>query len=123
MLSVRDIQGIECKRNEMRKSLYSNILQSFSKKIKSQVELGQVQAFLSVPQFVIGFPMFDRTVARKYLIRQLKKLGYSVIPYQEFEIYITWKKVKKEPTSEPLLGLPAFVNLHKIADVYRKQNG
>lgn len=126
MLSIKDIQNISQKRNDMKKNLYKKILESFSKKILANVEVGQTQAFLSVPPFVMGFPVFDRQQARTYLARQLKNLGYTVTLYQEFEIYVTWthesKKEPKEP-KEPLIGLPAFVNLHKIADVYRKQKG
>lgn len=122
MISVKDIQGIENKRNEIRKELYTKILESFSKKILSQVEVGQTQVFLTIPPIVIGYPVFDRKKAREYIMRQLKNLGYTVTPYQEFEIYLTWKREKKsQEAPAPLIGLPAFVNLHKIADVYRKQ--
>lgn len=120
MLSVRDIQQIQRSKNQIKKDLYKKILELFSKRIKTHVEMGQNQVFLVIPQMVIGYPVFDRKVAREYIVRQLKNLGYQVIPYQEFEIYVTWKKgppVKEEPQ----LGLPAFVNLHKVADLYRNK--
>lgn len=122
MFSVRDIQNIKESKNTLKKDLYRRILEMFSKKIKTYVEMGQTQVFLTVPVVIVGYPVFDRKVAREYLTRQLKNLGYTVIPYQEFDIYVTWeKKTRGEEKQEPEIGLPAFVNLHKIADVYRKQ--
>lgn len=122
MFSVRDIQNIKDGKNNLKKELYKKILEMFSKKIKTYVEMGQSQVFLTVPVMVVGYPVFDRKIAREYLTRQLNNLGYTVIPYQDFDIYVTWEKRSSEKeTQGPEIGLPAFVNLHKIADVYRKQ--
>ncbi len=121
MLSVKDIAKIQNTRNSLRKEIYKTILESFSKKIRTYVEMGQTQIFLTVPVMVVGQPSFDRKVARDYLMRQLKNLGYTVIPYQDFEIYVTWAVRPTHETNEPELGLPAFVNLHKVADVYRNK--
>lgn len=122
MFSVRDIQNIKNEKNTLKKELYKKILEMFSKKIKTYVDMGQNQVFLTVPVMVIGYPVFDRKIAREYLTRQLKNLGYNVIPYQEFDIYVTWEtRSSNKKEEEPEIGLPAFVNLHKIADVYRKQ--
>jgi hypothetical protein len=119
MLSVHDIKNIESRKNVLKKELYKTILESFSKKILANVNVGQTQAFLTVPGFVMGYPTFDRLQAREYLARQLKNLGYNVITYQDFDLYVTWKREPKR--EEVTTGLPAFVNLHKIADSYRKQ--
>ncbi len=121
MLSVKDIAKIQNTRNSLRKEIYKTILESFSKKIRTYVEMGQTQIFLTVPVMVVGQPSFDRKVARDYLMRQLKNLGYTVIPYQDFEIYVTWAVRPTQETNEPELGLPAFVNLHKVADLYRNK--
>ena len=121
MLSIKDIQNITHQKNERKKELYKKILESFSKKIKSQVDIGQTQVFLCVPPYVFGYPVYDRGVARTYLARQLENLGYTVAPYQDFELYVTWNAEKKKKTYEPEIGLPAFVNLHKIADDYRNK--
>lgn len=121
MLSVKDIQKIQNTKNSLRKDIYKKILETFSKKIKTYVELGQTQVFLTVPVMIVGYPAFDRKVARDYLIRQFKNLGYTAIPYQEFEIYVTWAVRPERESHEPELGLPAFVNLHKFADLYRNK--
>lgn len=121
MLSVKDIQKIQNTKSLIRKEIYKKILESFSKKIRTYVEMEQAQIFLTVPVMIVGYPCFDRKVARDYLIRQLKNLGYTVIPYQDFEIYVTWAVRPTQQQPEPQLGLPAFVNLHKVADLYRNK--
>jgi hypothetical protein len=121
MLSVKDIAKIQNTKNSLRKEIYKTILTTFSKKIRTYVEMGQTQIFLTVPVMIVGQPSFDRKVARDYLMRQLKNLGYTVIPYQDFEIYVTWAVRPTQESHEPELGLPAFVNLHKVADLYRNK--
>lgn len=101
----------------MKKELYKAILHMFSTRITNAVELGQTQVFLSVPQFVIGFPMFDRGAARSYLARQMSNLGYDVTLYGDFEMYVSWVKSKQE--KEPVNQLPIFANIHKIAETLR----
>lgn len=121
MLSVKDIQSMQSKRRAMKKELYRAILKSFSHKITTCVELGQTQAFLTVPQFVMGFPTFNRTEARTYIARQMSNLGYSVTLYGDFELYVSWVKGKKDDGPEN--QLPVFANLHKLAHTLKKQKG
>ena len=121
MISVADISKIEKKKLDMRKDLYKTVLGQFSKKIKLSVQHGHTQTFLSVPEFVFGYPSFDREAATKYLMRQLERLGYSVVRYGQFEIYITW--VREPPTKEEAMDiLPSLVNLRKAADNIRKKH-
>lgn len=121
MISARDINAIQEKKINARKELYKEILTQFSKKIKLSVELGHTQVFLTIPEFVVGYPVFDRAVARKYLMRQLGLLGFNVTQYSEFEIYVTWEKQEKQPQSEMDI-LPSLVNLRKAADSIRKKH-
>lgn len=105
----------------MKKELYKNILAQFSKKIKLSVENGHTQVFLTVPEFVFGFPAFDRNSAMTYLMRQLELLGFNVIRYGQYEIYVTW--IKEQPSKEEEMDiLPSLVNLRKAADNIRKKH-
>ncbi len=106
----------------MKKELYKTILKSYSQKVINCVELGQTQAFLSVPAFVMGFPTFDRSSARTYLSRQLRNLGYDVTNYGQHDIYVSWVKSSTKETADPSNQLPVFANLHKVAESFRKQN-
>jgi hypothetical protein len=119
MLSVKDLSKLESKRKDIKKALYKEILSQFSKKIKLSAEASQTQTFLTVPSFVYGYPSFDRSLATVYLMRQLELLGYSVVKYSEFDIYVTW--IKSKPNHEDEV-LPVLMNLRKTADNYRKKH-
>jgi Family of unknown function (DUF5759) len=122
MLSVKDIHAMTGKKKQVKKDLYKSILISFSHKIKTSVELSQTQTFLTVPSFVIGFPMFDRGVAREYLLRQLKNLGYQATAYSQHEIYVTWARGSGGvQVTDDHETLPAFVNLHKFAESFKNK--
>ncbi len=121
MISVKDINQIQTKRVNVKKELYKQILTQFSKKIKLAVELGHTQVFLVIPEFVFGYPTFDRESATVYLKRQLELLGYTVNNYSQFQLYVTWE-FKQEKEQEMDI-LPSLVNLRKAADTIRKKHG
>lgn len=117
MISVKEIQKIEKKRKDILKDTYTAIYQQFCKKIKSVVELGGRNVYLTVPAFVIGHPTFDRTKATNYLIRQLRNAGFQVTMTNYFILYVTWKsknETKPQSEEEPD-ALPSLINLKKLA--------
>ena len=122
MLSARDIARMQTKKRNLKKELYKTILEGFSKKIRIAADTGQDQVFLTVPTFVVGFPVFDPVPATVYLMRQLERLGYTVTRYDSTEIYVTWGRVHSEPEPEPQQPLPVFANLRKVADNIRKNH-
>lgn len=120
MISVKQINAIQDRKSNIKKELYKEILSQFSKKIKLCVELGHTQVFLTVPEFVVGYPTFDREFATKYMIRQLTLLGYHVTEYAQYNIYVTW--VRQNTKEEEMDILPSLVNLRKAADTIRKKH-
>ena len=122
MISVKQINDMQNRRMKIKKELFKEILNQFSKKIKLSVELGHTQVFLTVPEFVFGYPTFDRSFATTYLKRQLELLGYIVTQYSDFEMYITWdRQVTQKEEDQDIL--PSLVNLRKAADSIRKKHG
>ena len=77
-MSVKDIQKIESERRRARKETYTEILKQFDKKIRYAVEVGDRQVFLSTPNMLLGYPLYNVTSATVYLARQLRHLGYHV---------------------------------------------
>ena len=123
MLSARDITRMQAKKRNLKKDLYKTILEGFSKKIRVAADNGQIQAFLTVPTFVVGFPVFDPIPATVYLMRQLERLGYTVTRYDTTQIYVSWSTATtRDPVvvQEELPPLPVFANLRKVADNIRK---
>jgi len=123
MISVKDIQKIESEKRRVRKETYSEILKQFDKKIRYAVEVGDRQVFLSTPQMIFGFPMYDVDSATAYLARQLRNLGYIVRQIDASNMYVTWDVKNKDPVSEQvpeeITDLPALINLKKVASKIR----
>jgi hypothetical protein len=123
MLSINDVTKIDDKRKQMRKDIYKKIYEQFSSKIKQAVELGHKQLFLTVPAFLIGYPVFDRRIAAKYVARQFELGGFTVRLVSDHDLYICWivpkkSKIKKEEVEE--CDFPNLMNLKKMANQYRR---
>jgi hypothetical protein len=122
MISIDDVTKIDEKRKQIRKEIYKKIYDQFSAKIKQSVELGHKQIFLTVPAFLIGYPVFDRSAAARYIARQFVLGGFTVKLVSDNDIYVSWiipkkKKVKVEKDEEA--DFPNLMNLKKIANKYR----
>ena len=125
MINARDIVKIENKRKEIKKETYKKIYEQFSRKIRQTVEFGQRQVFLTVPGFLVGFPMFDRDKAAEYLKRQLERAEFTVVQTSSYEFHVSWghAKVKEKAPEEEepsFDDLPNLVNLKKAANRYRR---
>jgi hypothetical protein len=110
----------------VRKETYSEILKQFDKKIRYAVEVGDRQVFLSTPQMIFGFPMYDVESATAYLARQLRNLGYIVRQIDASNMYVTWDVKNKdsgrcEEVPEEIAELPALINLKKVASKIRAE--
>src|SRR6056300_1311696 len=113
MLSINDVTKIDEKRKHIKKEIYKT------------VELGNKQIFLTIPAFLVGFPVFDRAVAAQYIARQFKNGGFNVSIVGEYEIYINWiiEKPKKDKPRQDIVDeseFPDLMNLKKMANKYRK---
>jgi len=123
MISINDIIQIDDKRKKIKKEIYKKIYEQFASKIKQCVELGHKQVFLTVPVVLIGYPVFDRSAAARYVARQFQLGGFTVQIVSEFDIYVSWvvpKKKKEREESEEDVAFPDLMNLKKMANKYRR---
>jgi len=123
MLSIDDVVKIDDKRKQIRKEIYMKIYTQFSTKIKQSVELGHKQLFMTIPTFLIGYPVFDRSAAARYVARQFTLGGFTVQLVSDYDIYVTWSKPKKKKEKveqEEDRDFPNLMNLKKIANKYRR---
>jgi len=123
MISINDIIQIDDKRKKIKKEIYKKIYEQFASKIKQCVELGHKQVFLTIPVVLIGYPVFDRSAAARYVARQFQLGGFTVQIVSEFDIYVSWvvpKKKKEREESEEDVAFPDLMNLKKMANKYRR---
>jgi hypothetical protein len=124
MLSIDDVTKIDEKRKQIKKEIYKKIYEQFSSKIKQSVEYGHKQIFLTVPAFLIGFPVFDRGQAARYVARQFVLGGFEARLISDYDLYISWNVSKKKKQKVEQEGseadFPNLMNLKKIANKYRR---
>ena len=123
MISINDIIQIDDKRKKIKKEIYTKIYEQFASKIKQCVELGHKQVFLTIPVVLIGYPVFDRSAAARYVARQFQLGGFTVQIVSEFDIYVSWvvpKKKKEREEREEDVAFPDLMNLKKMANKYRR---
>ena len=130
MINIQQIKKIENAKKQIKKEIYIKLFEQFSRKISNAVNMNQIQVFLQVPAFLIGYPVFNLEHATNYLKRQLELSGFTVVKISYRDLYVSWckkkgKKKKREkvtPAAEDNdddANLPSLVNLKKIANKYR----
>lgn len=127
MLHVDEIHEIHHKKSQIKKEIYKNIYETFTRKIRHAVAMNEKHAALSVPTYVMGQPSFDRVKAAAYLKRQLENGGFQVRFLSEVDMYVTWfkEKDKKVITIQENPGdetdFSSLINLKKTAAKYKKK--
>lgn len=125
MININDIIEIDDKKKKIKKEIYRKIYDQFSSKIKQCVELGHKQVFLTVPVILIGYPVFDRSAAARYIARQFELGGFITQLVGDHDVYVSWnvqkKKKEVEHEEEEDVDFPNLMNLKKMANKYRGQ--
>lgn len=124
-ISAKQIAASEKKRDFAKKEYYKALLEQFCRKIKCSSELGHKDAVLTVPQFLVGFPIYDLQTTVGYMCRQMIRLGYTVNLVGPLDIHVQWAKaanldseIEKE-MHQPDVYLPSLANLKKTAQKLR----
>ncbi len=128
-ISAKDIAAREKAKQAAVKEMYKVMLTQFCRKIRTSYELGNKEAIVNIPPFIIGYPKYDMARAIMYQARQLQRLGYIVDMCGPFSLKVRWGKApadappEPEYEAEPLDILPGLVNLQKTAQKLRNTRG
>ena len=121
----KKIKQIQEARRNIKKAIYTEIYEQFSRRILIAVENNHHQIFLTVPEFLVGHPIYDRTKATAYTKRQLENGKFVVVQVNEYELYISFAKTKSKKKArvseedEDAMGFPTLINLRKAANKLR----
>jgi hypothetical protein len=122
VVSAKEIAANEKLRRDVRKETYKALLEQFTRKIKTQSEIGNKFTDLTIPPFLIGFPRYNIPKTVEYMVRQLVRLGYTVQRTGPINLRISWRRapsssVPVEDVPEDIL--PGLANLQKTAQKLR----
>jgi hypothetical protein len=130
MITRDMITKMDVEKRRVRKKVYTRIFEQFCRKIQSVVSAGHKHVILTVPPFLLGFPVYNPAQAGLYLKRQLERSGFDVIMVTQVSLFVAWYPTPAEkrtvvpprvlePIPEEDPTLPSLVNLRKAANKYR----
>ena len=91
-MNAQDVQKIHARQRKITKDTYMYILKDIICRIRKYAEGGSSSLVYSVPLFITGYPLYDKTKASMYLQRQLINLGYSVSLTEDYSLSVKWQR-------------------------------
>jgi hypothetical protein len=89
-LNILDLhRSINEKKNRINEC-YDKVLEICHRKIQSAADTQQVRAFIEVPCYVVGYPIFDYNKCVEYVYNSLRKNGFLVKYYFPKNMYVSW---------------------------------
>jgi hypothetical protein len=113
LFSVKDIHKKQMEREKNRQFIYNKITKKCFQKIKATSENEEEYCFFKLPEFIVGYPLFNMTECVMYLINVLREKGFHCRFVQNFVIYISWYKPKSDLKLIENQHLSSFQDLPK----------
>lgn len=89
-LNILDLHRNITKRQQKRIECFDKILELCHKKIMFQSDNRKTRIFFEVPEFLMGYPLFDLNDCIKHIMDSLKSNGFLAIYYFPRYIYVSW---------------------------------
>lgn len=89
-LNINDIISHHEKRAEKRRESFNKVLDMCYKMIDKSSKLDNVACFFDVPEFVIGYPLFNLNECIVYVYNNLVRNGFTVNYIFPRILYISW---------------------------------
>lgn len=81
------------KKQDYKDELFKKILLQCHRRIEYSSNVGDLYSIFTIPEYVVGFPLFNKSECCEYLIKSLNDNGFIVQSYSNNYIYITWAHV------------------------------
>ena len=105
MLRARDVWDEQEIRREKRMSAMRPVLGQIHQKVRQQAihDADAPYIVFDVPSYIWGYPIYQLTEARDYLMAQLVESGFQVWVVNETYLLISWMRVVKSTAQRPVL--------------------
>ena len=106
MLKARDVWDEQENRKQQRMAAMRPVLAQLYAKIRRQAVHSPNAPYVvfEIPSYVFGYPLFQMTEAREYLLTTLQASGYLVWVVDEKYLMVSWMKTQgKASTYRPPL--------------------
>jgi hypothetical protein len=97
MLRARDVWDEQEMRREKRMSAMRPVLGQIHQKVRQQAvhDANAPYIVFEVPSYIWGYPIYQQSEARDYLMAQLTESGFQVWVVNENYLLISWMRVVK----------------------------
>lgn len=90
MLSVTDLQNDTKQRRQSYKTIYKQILHIIYQKIKQRNTYRYRSLRYNIPEYMIGYPLYNQDDALKYIYKKLILGGFMISIPAHCTLDITW---------------------------------
>ena len=90
MVKAQDLINAQKEREKIKYKTFAKIYENVEKKIKLASSCNYYQVSYEIPEFVIGYPLYDFKECKKNIIKQLKINGFDIDEYPPNIILIKW---------------------------------
>ena len=99
-LSAKDILAVQSRKLNKRSESFDQILEKCYKTIKKSVEVlrNNYNFLFEVPEFIIGYPLYDLNECIEFVVQKLTENGFYVKYFFPRILYIYWgQQIEKKP--------------------------
>lgn len=93
MLNVFELNRIRDEKIIRKTETYRKVLEKIHVRIKENAKEGITFCFYTIPNIVLGLPMFDMEKCAEYVVDRLKKNGLVIIYTYPNLIYVSWEHI------------------------------
>ncbi len=100
MLKAKDVWDEQENRREQRMAAMRPVLAQIHAKIRKQAIHSPNAPYIvtEIPEFVFGYPLYQLSEAREYLLKTLTASGFQVWPVNEKYLLVSWVKTTNRNT-------------------------
>ena len=97
MLKAKDVWDEQEARKEQRMAAMRPVIAQIQMKVRKQAISTPNAPYIvfEIPQFVFGYPLYQLSEAREYLLQTLQTSGYQVWVIDEKYLLISWVKTSQ----------------------------
>lgn len=101
-LNIMQLHQLIKERRQKKTEAFEKVMSICEKRITAAAEEQKMKTFIIVPEFIVGYPIFNMNECLEYIIQNFKKNGFLVKYYFPKMLYVSWdfdeiKEDKKPP--------------------------
>lgn len=110
-LNILDLHRSMNERKLKRTACFEKVLENCHKKIKASAANNKYKIYYEVPDYMMGYPLYDLNECIKFVVDSLNRNGFLAVYYFPRYVYVSWdfeeiesaKKSVKNATPQQIL--------------------